>query len=186
MMANVVSYAEYRIKREARMSWKDDRASARKYDEYMEAGWRRMFPLATMMVPTKDGSDEQRHQIDRWIHMPDGRVIPVEEKVRFRSYDNDVLLELEHVFDGPDGRREPGWFLRRCDAEYYGFFWVDSKAFVVLPAMALRAWWDQQVATRKVSQIEIKSTAKNNNGYRTRFALVPLADLPFAQGVNLL
>lgn len=148
-----------------------------------------MFPFAQTMAATPDGSDAQRNQVDRVITMPDGREILVEEKVRFRPFEYDILLELEHKFD--DGHTEPGWFLKRCDAEYYGFLWVPSNAFVVLPAMALRGWWDQMVESKRVGELEIKSTRnvgydRPGSGYRTKFAIVPLADLPFAQGVNLL
>lgn len=163
----------------------DDRERARKYDPKLEDGWRRMWPFAAGFEPTADGSDEQRNQVDRYVLMPDGRRIPVEEKVRLRAFEYDVILELEHKHD--DGRVEPGWLLRKCDAEYYGMLWVPSMAFVVLPAMALRGWWDQQVRDKKIGQIETKSTRPGANAtYRTKFAIVPLADLPFAQGVNLL
>ena len=157
--------------------WKESRAEARKFDDVLERGWARAFPGVERFERTPDGSDLQRAQVDRILHMRDGRTIQVEEKVRLnRAFEDDILLEVEHVHE--DGRREPGWISRRADCEYYGFLFMPSQAFVVVPSQMLQAYWREQVANRKDNSRNFMFIEAKNRGYKTRCAIVPLSRLP--------
>lgn len=155
--------------------WTKDRDRARVYDHQIELGWRKVFGSQVVgFEPTADGSAEQRAEVDRYVVMRDGRRIPVEEKVRFRPFTDDLLLELEHVHD--DGRREPGWINRRMDCEYLGCMWVPSMAFVVVPSQMLKAYWDDVVQNHQIQSHQL--IWARNDTYRTRCAIVNLHRIP--------
>lgn len=121
-------------------SWKKSRARVQdiRIERLLREAWRAAFPMVEDIRNEPDGTDNQRLGIDRWLVLADGREIPVEDKVRFRRYSGDILLELNHEFAD---RTEPGWIRKPLRCQYLGYLWVDSGRFEVYPFLLLQSWW---------------------------------------------
>ena len=76
---------------------------------FWEAVYRSVFPTYQGMVYLRDNGLAQRSGVDRHVSLANGRVIRIEEKVRFKNYD-DFCLEYWSVFMG-DGNAQnaAGW-----------------------------------------------------------------------------
>jgi hypothetical protein len=155
-----------------RTGWRADneRSKAPDTEKRVRAMWKAAFPHIEGQNAVPTDTMTQRDGIDRFLLLSTGYEIPVEEKVRFRPFSGDVLMEDRHVFE--DGSEEKGWANKhtlRC--HYLGFLWVDGH-WVVLPWQALRGWWvspEGQSARAKAREV----STRNNNAYTTYSKIIP-------------
>lgn len=153
------------------MSWREDEAKTRNVsvELLLERGWSETFPQVISSKGIRSGDPRQRWGCDRILTTRSGRSVLVEEKVRFREYCGDLLLEVEHVFD--DGRdSEPGWIRKPMQSEYIGFLWVPTRRFEVYPWLQLQSWYAKHSKDHSLPRI---SSRGNNEGYSTSSMLVP-------------
>lgn len=160
------------------MTWRNDDAKVRnpEVDLLLDTMWKQAFPQVSAAVIVPQGDPRQRFGIDRELLLSDGSTIPVEEKVRFRDYPGDILLEVEHTFE--DGRKEPGWIRKPLACHYIGMLWFNSRTFRVYPWLALQAWYKHRVKDKTIRDYPRFTSKANNNGYSTVCVAVPERELP--------
>ncbi len=164
------------------MGWREDRdrTKAEDVEALLRQGWGAVCPFIDTVELTPDGSELQRMGVDREITYGDGGVIHAEDKVRWRRYEGDLLLETAHVFDG--GRTEPGWIEKELWTGYLGCLWVPSKMFWAGSFPIMQKWWQDVKHNHTYRRI---STQKNNNGYTSYSVIVPVEDVPGGRLVSL-
>ena len=111
----------------------------------------------------------QRQGIDRVIILDNGRALYIDEKVRYKEY-NDVFLEITSV----DNTGALGWMEKDLAIDYLAYAFIESKTCYLFDwRMLRRAWkyykdkWVKEYGTRTVP----------NNGYNTIGVPVPISVL---------
>lgn len=155
-------------------------ASLKKSHEQESAEWwprvyRSAFPtLATMTSVRQDGW-AQRGGIDRVLTLASGKTLSVDEKVRYKDYD-DVLLEYWSVWR--DGRGvDPGWIAKDLACDYIAYAWVPTERCLLLPFQELRRAWKKNrlewVGLGEKGARGFFIADADNKTYKTRSVCVP-------------
>jgi hypothetical protein len=97
--------------------------------------YRKAFPTLVAAPSVRKDGWAQRAGIDRQIILECGRVIPVDEKVRYRKYSGDILLEFWSDFE----RQEAGWAAKPLRCEFIAYAFAPSGVCYMFPTLTLQA-----------------------------------------------
>lgn len=86
-------------------------------------------------VETVTDLELQRKGIDKLVHLWDGKVVKIEEKIRRKAWP-DVLLELR------SRGKKLGW-LFTCQADYITYVYLESRELYFIPVVLLQMAWVQ-------------------------------------------
>ena len=127
------------------------------------------FPDMRAMVDHRQDGWHQRAGVDRSIVFESSKQILVDEKVRFKEYD-DILLE----YYSNEQKKVPGWAVKPLLADYIAYAFVTSGKCYLLPVVQMQSalqknkevWWYNCVHVRA-----------ENEGYTTASLAVKTVDL---------
>jgi hypothetical protein len=122
-----------------------------------------------------DGDDSMKWQelgIDRIIFLKDGRRVYVDEKIRYKSYDqSDILLEESSSIE----YGTPGWIEKDNQCSDYIFYHViPTNKTYVLPTHSLRRAWVQHKEEWKE---KYKKVLARNSRYTSLGWAVPVVSV---------
>lgn len=98
--------------------------------------YQKAFPTMQEMINHRQDGDHQRQGIDRSIILRNSKQILVDEKVRFKPYD-DILLEVWSDFE----RKKPGWVAKDLLCDYIAYAVEPLGKCYLLPVPQLRLAW---------------------------------------------
>lgn len=127
------------------------------------------------MASVRQDGWAQRGGIDRVLTLASGKTLSVDEKVRYKDY-NDVLLEYWSVWRDGKGVT-PGWVAKDLACDYIAYAWVPSERCLLLPFQELRRAWRKNcrewVALGERGSMGFFIADAANNGYVTKSVCVP-------------
>ena len=132
--------------------------------------------FASMTSHRRDGF-WQRDGIDRTVVLTTSKVYRIDEKIRWKSY-NDVLLE----FMSNDKTCSPGWVCKPLMCDYIAYAIAPAGLCLLLPVVQLQQAWERN--GQKWKSIYRTLVAKNNT-YNTLSIAVPIDALFNAIGAAL-
>ena len=94
------------------------------------------FPTMIAMHNHRQDGDHQRQGIDRSIILENSKQILIDEKVRFKAY-NDILLE----YWSNEKRQVPGWVCKPLLADYIAYAIAPLGKCYLLPVLQLQEAW---------------------------------------------
>lgn len=103
---------------------------------WWEQVYQHAFGPRVTMLDVRDDGWAQRGGIDRQLHLPDGTVLKVDEKVRGKDW-GDIALERWSDRD----RRKPGWIQKKLTCDFIAYAFVPSQVCYLLPFHTLRRAW---------------------------------------------
>jgi len=138
-------------------------------EPWWEDVYRRSFPFFESMERVHGDSPEQRAGIDRIIHLQEGGLIYVDEKVRHSDYD-DILLEIQ----SSEEHKTWGWACKPLACDYIAYAFLPSKRCYLFPFQQLQQalknhWEDWRAMYKPVEAV--------NRGYTTISIPVPISTL---------
>lgn len=131
--------------------------------------YRKAFPTMQEMINHRQDGDHQRQGIDRSIILRNSKQILIDEKIRFKAYD-DILLEVW----SDKARRKPGWVAKDLLCDYIAYAVAPLNVCYLLPVPQLRLAW------RKNGERWFRDNFKpeaQNDGWITQSVVVPAAEL---------
>lgn len=131
--------------------------------------YRQAFPTFAAMVDHRQDGEHQRAGIDRSVLLANSKQILVDEKVRWKAYDD---IALEYWSD--EGRKVPGWVCKPLRADYIAYAIAPLGRAYLLPVLQLQLAW-ARCGERWIEQHQ-EIRAKNSR-YTTVSVGVPVADL---------
>lgn len=164
----------------------DFKSSLEKSHAQADAPWwepvyRSAFPGFVSMQNIRQDGWAQRGGIDRLVVLRDGTTLKIDEKVRYKSYP-DILLEVWSDHE----RRIPGWIEKDLTCDFIAYAFVPTQICYLLPFHTLRrAWEENKVAWGLLAaqnQDGFRIVDADNNTYKTRSYVIPLAHLRTALG----
>lgn len=149
---------------------KDLAASQALADEpWWEQMYRKAFPSLLLMSPVLPDGWAQRAGIDRVLTLDSGKILCIDEKVRYQDY-GDILLEVW----SNEEKGMLGWMEKELATDYIAYVVKPSRKCYMLPYRLLRDTW-QRYRNEWWQSCEIKR-AKNKN-YTTVSVAVPVETL---------
>lgn len=121
------------------------------------------------MNSIRDDGWAQRGGIDRLIVLASGKQVLVDEKVRYKEYD-DIALEYWSSRE----RKIPGWVAKDLACDYIAYAFVNSQRCYLLPFLQLRKAWAEH-HRQWVGRFPKVEAA--NDGYTTVSVAVPIDTL---------
>lgn len=103
---------------------------------FWEIVYRRAFPGFESMMSVREDGPAQRGGIDRVIKLRSGKTVTVDEKVRYKFYD-DIAIERWSNRE----RRIAGWGQKSLLCDFIAYAFLPVSRCYLLPALALRAAW---------------------------------------------
>lgn len=134
-----------------------------------EQVYRQAFPTMQAMVNHRQDGDHQRLGIDRSIILRNSKQITVDEKVRFKAYD-DILLEVW----SDKQRQKPGWVAKDLLCDYIAYAVAPLGVCYLLPVPQLRLAWQKN--GRRWYRENFKPQADNGD-WITESVVVPASEL---------
>ena len=134
-----------------------------------EEVYRKAFPNFGTMQDCRQDGDHQRAGIDRVVIETNGVIHRIDEKARFKRY-NDILLE----YWSDEARRVKGWVCKPLMADYIAYAILPSKIAYLLPVPQLQGAWIKHSEDWKKTH---RCTRARNNGYVTVGVAVPVTTL---------
>lgn len=127
----------------------------------------RHFPTMVACVPLRGDTESQRQGKDRAIHLANGDVLHVDEKIRpKRRDDRDILLE--YLSNSRTG--SAGWIEQDKAIDYLAYAFVSLRRVYIFPWLQLRrAWLHYKIEW----QAQYAPVAARNNTYTTYSTPVP-------------
>jgi hypothetical protein len=104
--------------------------------EWWEPVYRHAFPGFFSMMSVKEDGWAQRGGIDRVITLRSGKIITVDEKIRYAVYP-DILLERW----SNEEKRIPGWIQKNQACDYIAYAFALTGKCYLLPFLQLRKAW---------------------------------------------
>lgn len=145
-------------------------------DDFIQEVYRRAFPDAVQIEDCTKGMHFQKVGIDRRVHLPCGRKVKIDEKVREVSY-NDILLEYVSV--STTGAK--GWIEKDLGIDYVLYAFLSTRRAYFLPFDLLRRAWavhkETWIAYGEAKQRGFRHVVAQNNGYETHSIAVPTGTL---------
>lgn len=115
----------------------------------------------------------QERGIDKILTLSDGSKLAIEEKFRYRGY-NDIALEIYSSFEN----KAPGWAVKEIEADIVAYWIVPDHRVLIFNSNQLRSVlrehrteWERLAATR---QNGFRYADAKNPTYTTRSLCVPL------------
>lgn len=131
--------------------------------------YERAFPTMQAMINHRQDGDHQRQGIDRSIILRNSKQILVDEKIRFKPYD-DILLEVWSDFE----RKRPGWVAKDLLCDYIAYAVEPLGKCYLLPAPQLRLAWQKNGKKWYANNFKPKA---DNGGWVTVSVVVPAQEL---------
>ena len=134
-----------------------------------------------------DKKNQQKAGYDIELHLEDGRILTIEEKIRFKFYP-DLLVEIKHY----NGNEKPGW-LFKSQAEILSYVQPYKKGYhITLWKLKDIAEWVRSEQFYRLYNAGViiekwGSTNFNGNKYRTKNYAISfriLRNLPFEYKKN--
>ena len=140
---------------------------------WWEEVYRRAFvDFKAMHRVTEDGW-AQRGGIDRQVILSGGRIVRVEEKVRYEDYP-DILLEYWSNYE----RRTEGWASKALAVDYIAYAFVPSQRCYMFPADLLRRVFRENgrewIVAGRERRGGFREVKAKNVGYTTYNVAVPI------------
>ena len=101
--------------------------------------YKKAFPTMIACVNHRQDGDHQRLGIDRSITLENSKQILIDEKVRFKPY-NDILLE--YLSDSARGTL--GWVCKPLMCDYIAYAVAPLGVCYMLPVIQLQEAWSQR------------------------------------------
>lgn len=131
--------------------------------------YQKAFPTMQEMINHRQDGDHQRQGIDRSIILRNSKQILVDEKVRFKPYD-DILLEVWSDFE----RKKPGWVAKDLLCDYIAYAVEPLGKCYLLPVPQLRLAWKKNGQRWWDNNFKPKA---DNGGWVTVSVVVPAEEL---------
>ena len=140
-------------------------------EPFWEEIYRRHFPSMVACVPLRGDTASQRQGKDRAIHLANGDVLHIDEKIRpSRRNDSDILLE----YLSNDRTGALGWIEQDKAIDYLAYAFVAIRKVYIFPWLQLRrAWCHYKVEW----QAQYAPVPGKNRTYTTYSTPVPTAVL---------
>lgn len=123
---------------------------------FWEECYRRAFdPYFETMWSCRTNGEWQHTGVDRCVGLMNGEVIRIDEKVRWRDY-NDICLE----YVSNDRANTPGWVCKPLRANYIAYAIAPRGICYLLPVIQLQQAW------RKHGESWIERAVQRESGYR--------------------
>jgi len=104
---------------------------------FWEQVYKTAFPNMSAMVNHRQDGDHQRMGIDRSIILSNAKQITIDEKVRFKAY-NDIALE----YLSDKERNLPGWVCKPLQCDYIAYAIAPLGKCYLLPVIQLQMAWE--------------------------------------------
>ena len=101
-----------------------------------ETVYRRAFPDMVEMINHRMDGDHQRLGVDRSIIMSNSKQILIDEKVRWKAYED---IALEFISDST--RQTPGWVRKSLLCDYIAYAIAPIGRCYLLPVLQLQRAW---------------------------------------------
>jgi len=143
--------------------------------EWWPRVYREAFPNLVTLASVRQDGWAQRGGIDRVLTLGSGKTLTVDEKVRYKDY-NDVALEYWSVWRNGKGVT-PGWVAKDLACDYIAYAWVPTERCLLLPFQELRRAWKKHA--REWVDLGQRASAgfyvarAENDGYQTHSVCVP-------------
>ena len=121
--------------------------------------YRAAFPSFCAMVDHRQDGEHQRAGIDRSVILQNSKQILIDEKIRYKPY-NDILLE----YLSNDRTGALGWVCKPLRADYIAYAIAPLGRCYLLPVIQLQTAWTQKGEFWKLTCREIVA---KNRGYNT-------------------
>lgn len=131
--------------------------------------YEKAFPTMQEMINHRQDGDHQRLGIDRSIILRNSKQILIDEKIRFKPYD-DILLEVWSDYE----RKKPGWVAKDLLCDYIAYAIKPIGKCYLLPVPQLRMAWKNN--GQKWWDNNFKPMA-NNGSWITASVVVPASEL---------
>lgn len=128
--------------------------------------YRKLFPSMQSMTCHRQDGWHQRAGIDRSITLTDSKQILIDEKVRFRAY-NDIALE----YLSNDRTGAAGWVCKPLACDYIAYAIAPLGHCYLLPVIQLQRAWTRYGDDWK--ELYFNPVADNGN-YKTHSVAVPV------------
>ena len=157
-------------------NFKDDlaRSDANAGDPWWEVFYRKVFPEYQSMSynfgDNPQGLVLQSQGVDRSVALSGGKVVLIEEKIRYIPKRPDVLLERWSDVD----HNVPGWIVKDLHCDYIAYVWWEAKEGLLLPFQQLRMAWRRH---GKEWMKRYPQKDAPNRGYKTRNYPIPTSIL---------
>lgn len=132
---------------------------------FWETCYSQFFPTMLSMVDHRQDGDHQRMGIDRSVILENGKCYWIDEKVRFKAY-NDIALEEW----SDQALRKPGWVCKPLMCDYIAYAIAPSGKCYLLPVPQLQQAWRDNCTLWKGLYREVQA---NNLGYVTISWAIP-------------
>lgn len=103
--------------------------------------YRRAFPNMQAVVDHRQDGEHQRAGIDRSIILANSKQILIDEKIRWKAY-NDIALEYWSDY----GKRVPGWVCKPLRADFICYAIAPLGRAYLLPVPQLQQAWTKHCA----------------------------------------
>lgn len=136
-------------------------------EPFWDQVYRKHFPTLVACVPLRGDTAAQRQGKDRAIHLANGSVLYIDEKIRpNRRDDRDILLE----YLSNDRTGAPGWIEQDKAIDYLAYAFVARKRVYIFPWLQLRRAWCHY---KSIWQADYAPIPARNPTYTTYSTPVP-------------
>lgn len=143
-----------------------EKADSEKLHPFWESIYKEMFPNFVEMTGTIGNLQMQKKGIDRIIILNNNKFVFIDEKVRFKNYE-DICLE----YISSDNTNSPGWMEKQVDIDWLAYAFIPSNKCYMIPFPLLKRVWKYY----KNSWIsDYRRIVAKNNGYNTISVAVPI------------
>lgn len=143
------------------------------YQDWLLPLYRKAFPSYVRILPVLGRCPEQAAGVDKWVELPGGKRLAIEEKQRRNQKPDDIALEFEH-FTITKGDSWPGWIEKPNQlTDYLVMCFKEYKTAFFLPYSTLQKTWVMHKEDWKLKYAKQAPNLKSNPPYITRFCAVP-------------
>lgn len=131
--------------------------------------YRKSFPDFLAMADHRQDGEHQRAGIDRSVILENSKQILVDEKIRWKPYQD---IAVEYLSNDRTGA--PGWACKPLRADYIAYAIAPLGMCYMLPVIQLQQAWRRKGEIWKSTCFTIRAP---NCGYTTLSAAVPVHEL---------
>lgn len=137
--------------------------------EYWNVIYQTLFPTMISQSIHDNDMEYQKRGIDRLLFLEGGKIITIDEKVRYKDY-GDILLEESSSVEN----HIPGWIEKPLWTDYITYVIPNSKQCYLLPFLSTQlAWWNNKDKWK----LQYKRIEANNGTYTTLSWGIPIIEL---------
>ena len=131
--------------------------------------YRKSFPDFLAMVDHRQDGEHQRAGIDRSVILENSKQILIDEKIRWKPYQD---IAVEYLSNDRTGA--PGWACKPLRADYIAYAIAPLGMCYLLPVIQLQQAWRRKGEIWKASCFIVRAP---NRDYTTLSAAVPVHEL---------